>query len=235
MKAKMIMGVLVVTVFVLAACGSVNNGEQDGGAALAGIHWVLLALDGQPPLVGTTITAEFSEEQITGVSGCNSYFGDYTIDGGKLQFDMIGMTAMACLEPEGVMAQESAYADLLQEVRSVRLDGAGADQRLELLDESGAVRLLYARQAIPASDPAELIGTQWELLTLDGSPLDADMRFTLAFEEDRYRGWLAAATSRVSTKLRAARLAFPAPQCWRRPAPVRRTPIMRWRGSSPTA
>ena len=82
------------------------------------------------------------------------------------------------------MGQEQAYTGALSDVAKFRLDS----DRLELLDESGAVILVYARQEPFTGDPAALVGTEWQLLTLDGSPLDETLSFTLAFAESRYNG-----------------------------------------------
>ena len=82
------------------------------------------------------------------------------------------------------MEQEAAYIDGLWAVASYRI----ADERLELLDGSGEVRLVYARQEVFEGDPGDLAGTAWQLVTLDGSPFGEGMTYSIAFEEDRYSG-----------------------------------------------
>ena len=73
---------------------------------------------------------------------------------------------------------------VLSNAAKFRLD----NERLELLDASGAILLAYARQETFTGDPAALVGTEWQLLTLGNSPLDETLTFTLAFTENRYSG-----------------------------------------------
>jgi len=136
MNVKILFVTLIIALMIVA-CGSKD--EKSDPVVLDGTGWTLVTLNGQAPLSGTTITAAFSEGEVTGQSGCNSYFGPYTLDGNALQFDMIGMTEMACLEPEGLMDQEMAYLGALQAVAEARL----VDGQLEMLDDSGAVILRF--------------------------------------------------------------------------------------------
>jgi len=170
---------LVALTTVLAACGG-----QDEVPDLEGSEWVLSSLNGGIPLQDTQITLAFETDTAGGFGGCNAYGGSYTRQGDALSIDEIASTAQACLEPEGVMEQESAYLDALWDVVSYRV----ADERLELLDDSGAVRLVYTRQQVFEGDPAQLVGTTWRLVTLNGSPFGEGMTYSIAFEEDSYSG-----------------------------------------------
>jgi hypothetical protein len=96
-------------------------------------------LEGAPPLVGTTPTAEFSADQISGSAGCNTYFGTYTLSGSDISIGDLASTEMACMDPEGVMEQDQVFLSALQSAASFRLNG----ERLELLDESGSVVLAF--------------------------------------------------------------------------------------------
>jgi len=164
----------------LTACGA---GGAAGGAASPDGEWTLLTLNGDPLLAGSAINMTFEDDKINGYSGCNSYFGSYTVTGSAIRFEEVGMTLMACLE-DGVMEQEQAYFEALSNVAKFRLD----DDWLELLDATGAALLVYARMEPFTGDPAALVGTEWQLLTFDGSPLDETLSFTLAFTENRYSG-----------------------------------------------
>ncbi len=165
---------------MLTACGA--SGDAVSAASLEG-EWTLQTLNGAPLLAGSTINATFEEGKITGYSGCNSYGGAYTVKGDGLQLGEIATTLMACLE-DGVMDQEQAYFEALSNAAKSRLD----NDRLELLDASGATLLAYMRAEPFTGDPAALVGTEWQLLTLDNSPLDETLSFTLAFTENRYSG-----------------------------------------------
>ena len=181
MKIKLPLLVFVALAVTLTACAAFKT---EGRAANLEGEWTLLTLNGAPLLPGSTINATFSDGKIDGFSGCNSYGGPYTLTGNRIHFGMVAVTMMACLD-EDVMTQEQAYTEaLLSNVTKFRVDG----DRLELLDKSGTALLVYARQEPFTGDPAALVGTEWKLLTLDGSPLDETMSFTLAFAENRYSG-----------------------------------------------
>ena len=116
-----------------------------GDVAFEGTTWSLrLMKSGEnvlPLLPGTTVTAQFEGEQVSGSSGCNTYNGGATIDGNSMTIseNMI-TTMMACADPEGIMEQEQEYLTVLATV-------AGYDQvggMLLLLDAAGEPVLLFA-------------------------------------------------------------------------------------------
>lgn len=152
---RTLIAILVVTL-LLAACRPAQSTPPP--LSLDGTSWVLLTLNGQSPLPGTSITATFSEGQISGSSGCNRYFGSYTLDGNSLQIGLLGSTMMACLENR-VMDQEMAYLGILQAVTEVRL----TEGRLELATADGRT-LVFGPPAPPPV--VSLEGTQWLLTTV---------------------------------------------------------------------
>ena len=110
--------IMSLLVFGLTACAG-----SSGDAVLEGTTWELVKLGAALPLTGTTLTINFEDGTASGSAGCNSYSGEYQLDGENLTFGMIASTLMACLEP-GVMEQESAYLAFLQQVTShTILDG----------------------------------------------------------------------------------------------------------------
>ncbi len=63
---------------------------------------------------GTRITASITADgRIGGSSGCNLYGGSWTSVGDSFTIGQVYSTEMYCMEPEGVMDQESAYFVLL--------------------------------------------------------------------------------------------------------------------------
>lgn len=126
---------------------------------LEGVLWRLIEYADEaggmsPVLEGTTVDIEFEGSQMGGSSGCNRYFGSYTLEeGNRLTFDAeIGSTQMAC--PPEIMEQESRYQELLGQV-------AIADRfedHLILLEEGGELSLLI----FVASQPAALENTDWQ-------------------------------------------------------------------------
>jgi heat shock protein HslJ len=109
------MGVLAALVLLsLTACGGAGSAAGD---ALDGTSWDLMAYRKSKPIPGTTITATFEDGQLRGSAGCNTYFGSYQVDGDVINVGQLGMTEMACLEPDGVMDQELMYLDFLGDAR----------------------------------------------------------------------------------------------------------------------
>jgi len=96
----------------------------------------------QTPLENTSITAQFENEgkRVTGSSGCNSYFYDYSFDSSKcgLEISAIGATKKACLESD-VMQQEQKYFELLQNADKITVKDGG------LTITSGTEVLKYIR------------------------------------------------------------------------------------------
>ncbi len=122
------MVLILLAAVVMAACGG-----GDDAAALEGKTWVLQSYGGQAILTGSEVTLEFdsAEAGIGGIAGCNNYFGGYKVNGDALTFSAIGMTEMFCMDPEGIMDQESAY-----------LAALGSAERFEI--DGGTLRIYYA-------------------------------------------------------------------------------------------
>jgi heat shock protein HslJ len=100
----------------------------------------------QSPIAGTTITASFAEDgNLNGSGGCNTYNATYTTEGGRITISEPVSTLIACLDPEGVMDQESAYLASLASVEKFRIDGGS----LSLLRADGTIVASY----VPATSP----------------------------------------------------------------------------------
>lgn len=113
----------LVAMLALAACSGITGmRSQQGRPALADTQWVLQTLNGAAVLAGTSITAQFSESEIGGSSGCNSYSGRYRVNGAAIQIEEVATTAMACIDPEGGMDQEALYIEILLSVNTFELN-----------------------------------------------------------------------------------------------------------------
>jgi heat shock protein HslJ len=141
MNGRILMIAVMALAVLLVGCGS----SPAGGPSLDGTQWVLVTLGGEAMVPDTAPSAEFSADQISGSAGCNSYFGTYEVSGGELSMSDLANTEMWCMEPEGVMDQEQAFLAALASVASYRL----ADERLELLDGTGGVILIFEPKPAP--------------------------------------------------------------------------------------
>lgn len=117
------MVLLCVTALITGACTKEEGGEFED------MKWTLESYgeigNTKAILTGTEITAIFKsdEHQVSGSAGCNSYFGGYQVDGKELTIQQVGSTEMYCMDPEGVMNQESEYLKLLIKAESYEVDG----------------------------------------------------------------------------------------------------------------
>jgi len=156
------------------------------GSVLPGTKWVLTSLRGQPLLPGTTINLEFGEAWYSGYTGCNNYgggpdSGKYTAtDDGALKILGMAVTVQAC--PADVGEQQQAYLESFSSAAGYRL----VDDRLELQDATGETVLVYARQPECATPPADLAGTTWQLVSVDGQEPMEGSATTLAFLDDKW-------------------------------------------------
>jgi heat shock protein HslJ len=89
---------------------------------LEGTSWDLFAVRKTTILEGTQFTLAFEGGQVNGNAGCNRYFGSYEIVGNQISFSGIGMTEMACLDPEGLMEQEIYLLAFLGDIMRYDLD-----------------------------------------------------------------------------------------------------------------
>ncbi|MBA3869842.1 MAG: META domain-containing protein [Anaerolineae bacterium] len=93
----------------------VGGNSSLGG--LAAVNWVLSSFGpvAAPVAVlpGSTVTAIFTTDGVTGSAGCNSYSGNFTYDNAALTFTPLITTKMACTD-NNVMTQETTYLTALQ-------------------------------------------------------------------------------------------------------------------------
>jgi heat shock protein HslJ len=88
---------------------------------VVGSTWNLLYFRKSEPIPGTSFTLQFTDEGIQGNAGCNHYFGAYQVNGEQISISDMGMTEMACLDPEGLMDQEQYLLSFLSNCVSFKL------------------------------------------------------------------------------------------------------------------
>lgn len=106
---------------------------------LQGVTWNITHIDNQPASNNANAHLQFlANNKIAGSSGCNRFFGKYTLTGETLTFEDIGSTRMACSSE--LMAQEKSLFQVLASVRGFSFDTADV-QRLRLHADAMDVRL----------------------------------------------------------------------------------------------
>jgi heat shock protein HslJ len=108
---------------------------------LAGTSWSLTELRQRNILPGTTITLIENDGRLGGNGGCNSYGGEYTLQGQQVSIKEVAATVMGCTTPEGIGTQEDTYFTTLREVVSFEI----TNDQLRLLNTAGEAILVYQR------------------------------------------------------------------------------------------
>jgi heat shock protein HslJ len=92
----------------------------------------------------TSITASFGTDgKMSGLSGCNTYNADYTVEGEKISIGPAMTTRMFCAG-EGVMEQEMAYLQALEKAATFKIEG----EMLTLFDAQGLILATYQAMSV---------------------------------------------------------------------------------------
>lgn len=139
-------------------------------------NWKLESIDGVEATDDMTLS--FGAGTISGSDGCNTFNGEYTIENGMLVIgDNMAVTAMACPDMDGAMAQQ--YLDALMSAGEFTLDG----DDLTIQTDNGA--LVFEREEDMGGNAGidtmvnPLVMTNWELISINGTEVDGGM--TLRF------------------------------------------------------
>jgi heat shock protein HslJ len=136
---KKILYICMIAMFMLAACSGANANSIVGG-------WELVSYG---PVAGQITAAsidfntfiDFDEDgELAGNVGCNSFGGDYKVDGNQITFGSIISTLMACEDPIG--AQEAAVLQTFSGTATYDLNG----DTLTITSEDGTTSVVLARK-----------------------------------------------------------------------------------------
>jgi heat shock protein HslJ len=160
---------------------------QDAGARKADepidldeSEWVLISLNGHSLVPDSNITLGFAEGRAGGFAGCNGYGGEYAAaDQGALSIPEIAVQLQLCDKPEGVIEQESAYLEALQSATAYQVTG----DRLKIEDALGQTILIFTIKEELPMDPDHLLGTRWQLLSVNGVSPHEGSAITIVFEQ----------------------------------------------------
>jgi len=142
--------------YVYSIVASNNAGQSDSRTAsvvvtdgqpenpLAGTQWLLFSYNsGQgttPVIEGTLVTAGFLEDyEVAGIGGCNTYSGQYLLEGFNIEIGNLTSGRRNCPQPVGLMDQEATYFALLETAATYQLVGT----QLILSNATGQVILTF--------------------------------------------------------------------------------------------
>lgn len=179
---------LLASVTLLAGCSPAAGltvtpvaAATPGPSPLEGTEWLLVALNGRPPFAGSNVTLEFEDGTADGTAGCNSYGGPYTASAdGALHLPELAQTLMLCTEPPGVMEQEQAFVEILHTATIYRLTG----DRLEIANALSGQSLTFALKPTFVVDSAALMGSHWQLVSIDDRLPGVQPPITLVFDDE---------------------------------------------------
>ena len=127
--------VLAAASAIFAMCSNNNNIPVESNWELEYIYSNGSAI--APPEEHTPTLAFLKDSKIAGETGCNRFFGDYTIKDKNLKFDNVGSTRMMCPQ----MQFETAYLQVISNTASYSMD----DNKLALKDNDGNIIALLEK------------------------------------------------------------------------------------------
>ena len=143
---KKIILLAVTALLFMTCCKSHKNAANTSNEKLdVNIVWTLKVLKNKIMAFGENdriVTINFNPEagKVSGCAGCNTYFGNYSEPKqGKLQFEPIIATKMAC--PQPMMETEHSYLSTLRKVNGYNI----TDGLLNLLQDENVV-LTFEKQ-----------------------------------------------------------------------------------------
>lgn len=136
---KKIITLACLALLFITCCKSTKNTASSGESLDVNTVWRLKTLKTKIMAYGENdriVTIKFNPEagQVNGCSGCNTYFGGYSEpQKGKLAFESVGATKMAC--PQPMMEIERSYLSTLRKVNGYQI----TDGILQLLQDENVV------------------------------------------------------------------------------------------------
>ena len=164
---------------VLIFEGSYPETEQGPLTILDGTMWWLTSIDtfvavpGSESTIAFTINPDGETGTVSGSGGCNTYSGEIT---GVFSLGPINSSVALCDTPEGIMEQEAAYFNVLQNANGVWIEG-------NTLRITTNLETLYFSSGPTPAQPLPIIavinapseGSVGELITFDGSGSTSDV------------------------------------------------------------
>jgi heat shock protein HslJ len=95
----------------------------------------------QSLIAETSATATFAGGTVSGNAGCNTYSAPYTLDGSNLTIGMAAVTAMMCVEPEGLAEQETSFLTAMANVATWEIHNGV----LTLRDANGSTQVTFVQ------------------------------------------------------------------------------------------
>jgi heat shock protein HslJ len=114
---------LYLEAFTLIILLSIGICAQSTRNSLSGKHWSLTEMNGKA-VKNSKAFVEFNQNdnRFTGNAGCNRMFGEYKLNGSKIDFSNVGTTKRFCSQPD-LMKLETAFTRALAETTKLQRNG----------------------------------------------------------------------------------------------------------------
>jgi heat shock protein HslJ len=152
--------------------------------SIDGAIWVLESVDGQPPIAGTYLDLTISGPYLGGFDGCNSFQGLHQSGtpvvkaDGSISTPPFGGATAGC-PTRAALAQAHRYLEAMTQQAKARVVG----DRLQIVDNSGEIALVFSRQGTLVRRLITLEGTGWRLA--DHGGIYGERPPTLIFLDNR--------------------------------------------------
>jgi heat shock protein HslJ len=112
---------------------------------LENTDWLLISYRGKDAIIEVKSTVLFQNNEVGGFGGCNQFGGQYTLPtfgGNGIEISDLASTLMFCVEPEGVMEQEAAFLEILNDANRFEV----SNDRLKIYNSANEVLIFKENQ-----------------------------------------------------------------------------------------
>lgn len=170
--------VSILLILSTTSCGTNNSPRYSNipGYTFDGSQWKLISINGNELVRGSYISLYFQKEKVWGSCGVNIYGGKYaTASPNILNLSQIISTAMG--GPDDLIRQEGIYLKNIQSAKYALLSG----NQLEITSANNTELLVFERLPEYPENPASLVGTNWQLVSMNDQSVREGLSITLNF------------------------------------------------------
>ena len=145
-KTIFLAGISLVLVAGCQQTGSIVEENSVPNSSLTETYWKAVELNGEAVRMNegareAHLVLKQSDSQVKGFSGCNNFFGTYTLEKDTIHFGPLASTRMAC----PYMEQEARFLKALSETDRFQIEG----ESLSFFNEDGALVLEFVAVYLP--------------------------------------------------------------------------------------
>lgn len=153
--------------------------DQSNKDELNWSQWWAVSVNGSDVLPGALVTMFFKYDGIvTGTAACNQYWSYYNQKGSHIRISGAGRTLIGCTDEK--IELEDSFLKCLRNSYTFLIEG----DNLTIFDASGEVLVVFERRPEYPMNPDNLIGTSWQLYSVDGQTVGENETGIIVFDED---------------------------------------------------